>query len=50
MAKGDPRMGQVVGGGVVIGGDQLPPRERRAGQPRQAEIWRNGELQFAFSL
>ena len=50
MAKGHPRMGQVVSCGVVIDGDQLPSGERRAGQPRQAEIGSHGELQFAFSL
>jgi hypothetical protein len=34
-------MGQVVGSGVVVGGDQLSPGERRAGKPREVEIWSN---------
>ena len=50
MAQSDPCVGQIIGGGVVIGGDQLPSGKRGAGQPRQAEIGRNGELQFAFWL
>ena len=38
MAKSNLRMGQVIGNGVVIGGDQLSSGERRSGKSRDAEI------------
>ena len=50
IAKGNLRMGQVIGGSVVIGGDQLPPREQSAGKPRESEVWINGQLELTLRL
>lgn len=50
IAQGDPCVGQIIGRGVVIGGDHQLPRQRHPGQPRQTEIRCDGQLPFAFSL
>ena len=39
MAEGDPSMGQVVLGGVIVGRGQQPSRQRSAGERRAERKW-----------
>jgi hypothetical protein len=46
MAEGDPRVGQVVLGGVVVGRGQQTSRQGNAGKRGQAETGIDGQLDF----
>jgi hypothetical protein len=48
MAEGDPRVGQVVLGAVVVGRDKQPSRQWGAGELGQAEMVI--DRQFDFTL
>ena len=46
MAKGDPRVGQVVLGSIVVGRGQQTSRQKDAGKRGQAEIGIDGQFDF----
>src|SRR5467141_4926166 len=48
MAEGDPNMGQVVLGGVIVGRDQQTSWKRGAGELGQTEMVTDSQLDFTF--